>query len=189
MDNPKQNEIYISVDVETSGPYPGKYSLLSIGACVVDNPYITFYIELKPISKAATEEAIAIHGLSLVELAERGLEPAEAMSRFEQWLVAQTPEGQQPVFVGFNASFDWMFVNDYFHRYLGHNPFGHAALDIKSFYMGLASVPWSETTMRYVSPRYLDHQHLTHQALQDALDQGDIFYKMLVEARNKKKDS
>ncbi len=29
-------------------------------------------------------------------------------------------------FVAFNASFDWMFVKDYFHRFLGRNTFGHA---------------------------------------------------------------
>jgi DNA polymerase III epsilon subunit-like protein len=185
MTNLTPKETYISVDVETSGPYPGEYSLLAIGACVVDDPDKTFYVELKPVSDHATEEAIAIHGLSLVELAERGLEPAEAMNLFKDWLAAQTPAGQRPIFVGFNAAFDWMFVNDYFHRFLGYNPFGHAALDIKSFYMGSAGVAWAETTMRYVSPRYLTHQHLTHQALRDALDQADIFYKMLAEARKK----
>ena len=42
------SETFISVDVETSGPYPERYSLLSIGACVVENPDEGFYIELKP---------------------------------------------------------------------------------------------------------------------------------------------
>lgn len=185
MEQKKPGEVFISVDVETSGPYPGEYSLLAIGACVVEDPDKTFYVELKPLNENTTEEALAIHGLSMRELAERGLEPAEAMTRFKDWLAAQTPQGGTPVFVGFNAAFDWMFVNDYFHRFLGYNPFGHAALDIKSFYMGAAGVDWAETTMRYVSPRYLNHQHLTHQALSDALDQGDIFYKMLAEARKK----
>jgi len=150
MTNLTPNETYISVDVETSGPYPGEYSLLAIGACVVDNPEKTFYVELKPVSDASTEEAIAIHKLSLAELAEHGLEPAEAMNLFKDWLAAQTPEGGQPIFVGFNAAFDWMFVNDYFHRFLGYNPFGHAALDIKSFYMGLAGVPWDNLILAVI---------------------------------------
>jgi len=152
---------------------------------VVEDPDRTFYIELKPISEASTEEAFAIHGLSLAELEERGLEPVIAMDRFRQWLATQTPQGQKPIFVGFNAPFDWMFINDYFHRFLGYNPFGHAALDIKSFYMGFGGVSWVETTMAHLSPRYLNHKHLTHQALRDALDQADIFSKMLTEARKK----
>ena len=40
------------------------------------------------------------------------------------------------MFVGFNASFDWSFVNWYFHKFVGTNPFGVAALDIKAYYMG-----------------------------------------------------
>ncbi|SSH65668.1 Uncharacterised protein [Klebsiella pneumoniae] len=28
-----EKEIFVSVDVEASGPIPGKYSMLSIGAC------------------------------------------------------------------------------------------------------------------------------------------------------------
>jgi len=185
MNSSTLTEAYISVDVETAGPYPERYSLLSIGACTIAEPRETFYVELKPVSEEMTDKAISIHGLSLAALAERGLEPAEAMSRFEKWLADHTPPGQRPVFVAFNAAFDWMFINYYFYRYLGHNPFGHAALDIKAFYMGLAGVPWAETTMKYVGPRYLHNRPLTHQALHDALDQANIFHKMLLEALNR----
>ncbi|MCX6039353.1 MAG: 3'-5' exonuclease, partial [Chloroflexi bacterium] len=96
------------------------------------------------------------------------------------WLQEALPAGQRPVFVGFNAPFDWMFVNDYFYRFLGHNPFGHAAIDIKSYYMGLAKVPWAETTMRFLGQRYLNQPALIHHALRDALDQGEIFRKLLL---------
>jgi hypothetical protein len=41
-----------------------------------------------------------------------------------------------------------MFVNSYFHRFLGRNPFGHAALDMKAFFMGLTGVKWSETALQ-----------------------------------------
>ena len=43
-------ERYFSVDIETAGPIPGKYSMLSIGACVVDDPSQSFYAELQPIN-------------------------------------------------------------------------------------------------------------------------------------------
>ena len=105
------------------------------------------------------------------------------MTSFEEWLKDQASPNQQPIFVAFNAAFDWMFINYYFFHYLGHNPFGHAAIDIKAFYMGLAGVPWSQTSWRYISPKYVTAQHLTHHALQDALDQADIFKKMLDESR------
>lgn len=46
---PPTKEVFISVDIEASGPIPGEYSLLSIGACMVDNPDESFYAELKPV--------------------------------------------------------------------------------------------------------------------------------------------
>ncbi len=178
-------EAYVSVDVETAGPNPGQYSLLTIGACILQERPITFYIELKPVNDKMTAEAYAIHHLDIKRLSERGVPPAKALEKFEDWLKTEVPDGQKPVFLSFNAAFDWMFVNDYFHRYLGRNPFGHSALDIKSFFMGLTGVTWEETSMRIIGPRYLRDEQLTHHALRDALDQAEIFQKMLSEARGR----
>lgn len=178
-------EIFVSVDVETAGPNPSQYSLLTIGACSVEDSPRTFYVELKPLNDKITSEAYATHRLNMKRLAERGTQPAKAMADFDAWLSELSSEGQKLVFLSFNAPFDWMFVNDYFHRFIGHNPFGDSALDIKSFYMGLTGVPWSETSMSYIGPRYLRDQQLTHHALRDAMDQTEIFQKMLTEAREK----
>jgi ribonuclease T len=174
-------ETYISVDVETAGPNPSGYSLLSIGACTLYHPQQTFYVELIPVNDRATAEALAVSGLSLEALCERGVPPAEAMEAFAAWVRQVVPSGSRPVFAAFNAPFDWMFVHDYFYRYLGYNPFGYSALDIKALYMGLARVPWTETSMRQVGARYLDHRHLAHHALEDALDQAEILTKLLAE--------
>lgn len=34
------DEFYVSVDVETAGPVPDIYSLLSIGTCLVSEPLV-----------------------------------------------------------------------------------------------------------------------------------------------------
>ena len=176
-------EVFVSVDVETAGPNPSQYSLLTIGACsLVESPH-TFYVELKPLNDKITSESYASHRLDMKRLAERGTPPAKAMADFDAWLSELASEGQKLFFLSFNAPFDWMFVNDYFHRFIGRNPFGKSALDIKSFYMGLTGVPWSETSMHYIGPRYLRDQQMTHHALRDAMDQAEIFVKMLAEAR------
>ena len=175
---PPPPETFISVDVETSGPTPSHYSLLSIGACLVDDPARTFYIELRPVGQAVMDEAMQVHGLELERLQREGVEPAEAMARFEAWLRAEVPAGGLPVFVGFNAAFDWMFVADYFQRFLGRNPFGHTALDIKSYALGIHGGAWADTTKHALARRFPDHPHLTHHAVQDAIDQAALFRKL-----------
>ncbi len=105
------------------------------------------------------------------------------MKQFADWVNNVTPENNRPIFVAFNAPFDWMFVNEYFHRYLGDNPFGYSALDMKAFYMGLRGVAWSDTGFEKVTEYFKINHPLTHNALQDALDQAELFRKMLDEAK------
>lgn len=178
-------EVYISVDIEAAGPNPRDYAILSIGACIVDEPETSFYIELKPETPGVDERALAVSGLSMEALARDGVESAEAMRRFADWVESVTPEGSFPVFVAFNAPFDWMFIEDYFQRHLGRNPFGHSALDVKAYYMGMAGATWAATSMRHLSPRYLGGRHLTHNALGDAKDQAEMFSMMMADARER----
>lgn len=174
-------EVYVSVDVETAGPSPGEYGLLSIGACLVDEPQRGFYVELQPLTANALPEALAVNRLSLSALVEHGISPGEAMARFAAWLQSEIPSDRRPVFVALNAPFDWMFVNDYFHRFLGWNPFGHSALDMKALYMGLTGCRWSESSLANIAARYSVELQLTHHALEDAQDQARLFRHMLDE--------
>ncbi|HKZ43754.1 MAG TPA: 3'-5' exonuclease [Anaerolineales bacterium] len=183
---PETIKSYISIDVETSGPNPGQYSMLSIGACTLTEPRQTFYIELKPDKAGFRQDALAISGLSMETLANDGTPPKESMQKLADWLKEVIPEEERPLFVAFNAPFDWMFINDYFMRYLGFNPFGHAALDIKSYFMGQEKVKWSQTSMRYISDHLDGNGPLSHNALQDAIDQAKLFEKMLANASNDK---
>jgi DNA polymerase III epsilon subunit-like protein len=173
----------VVIDVEAAGPNPSDYALLSIGACTIGEQRETFYVELRPDRDASTPEAMSIHGLSLEQLAIHGVPPSDAMRQFAAWLDLLTPDGARPIFVAYNAPFDWMFVNDYFHRYLGHNPFGHAALDIKAYYMGLHGVPWAETTYRLASARYDISHPLLHHALDDATQEAALFEALLAAQR------
>jgi DNA polymerase III epsilon subunit-like protein len=173
------DEVLICVDVETAGPVPGQYAMLSIGACLVMNIAANFYIELKPDREDVVPEALAISGLDMDALQKNGEDPVAAMKAFASWVNVIAPAPARPVFVAFNASFDWMFINDYFHRYLGENPFGHSALDIKSYFMGQMGVNWADTSMQRISSFFLEERRLTHNALRDAQDQAEIFQKIL----------
>lgn len=108
------SETFISIDVETSGPYPERYSLLSIGACLVDNPDEGFYIELKPAKSQVLESSLRVSQLSVERLVKEGIPPALAMQDFHNWIRKAAPAGQRPIMVAFNAPFDWAFINHYF---------------------------------------------------------------------------
>jgi DNA polymerase III epsilon subunit-like protein len=171
----RKTEVFVSVDVETAGPIPGEYSLLSIGACVVDDPAKTFSCELKPINRNADPKALEVSGLSLDELAKNGLDPAEAMQTFAQWLDTLVGKDGSIVFVGLNAPFDWSFVNYYFHRFTGGNPFGFTALDIKALFMGATRCDWNETRSSKMAERLSPRLKGDHQALHDAQYQAELF--------------
>ena len=171
----EKKEIFISVDVETSGPIPGEYSLLTIGAVNVDDESQVFECALKPLTRNADPKALEVTGLSLDELERTGLSAHAAMHAFIAWLDKLVGPDSTPVFVGFNAPFDWSFVNYSFHRFVGQNPFGFAALDIKAYYMGATGCRWSDTRSTLVSASLRPQRSGNHNALTDALYQAELF--------------
>ncbi|MFZ1445257.1 MAG: hypothetical protein WAS49_07230, partial [Candidatus Dechloromonas phosphoritropha] len=88
-----------------------QYSLLTIGACNVSDPQQASSCELKPTTNNADPKALELTGLSLGRLERDGLEPAIGMQKFRDWVASTAGADGTPVFVGFNAAFDWSFVN------------------------------------------------------------------------------
>jgi DNA polymerase III epsilon subunit-like protein len=176
-------EVFVSVDIEASGQSPAVGSLLSIGACLVDRVDEGIYIELKPLAdRGWSDSAEQIHGLSRERLEQDGMDPADAMIRLEEWL-DYACAGGRPVFVGFNAPFDWMFVADYFWRYLARNPFGVSALDLKSYYMAAELIPrWDMTRRVHIDDKLGLKPDHSHHALEDA--QGQAVLARILLGRN-----
>jgi ribonuclease T len=178
----KVREVYISVDIEAAGPVPSTFSMLSLGAVVVDDPKKTFYVELKPVNEKFVPDAMKVVGRTLQDFAKGGRVPKEAMRAFRDWLVSDA-KAAKPVFVGFNASFDWAFVNFYFHQYLGQNPFGFGGIDIKSYYMGLTGCAWEDTRSSRIRSELKGPSPHTHNALDDAVEQAEMFKRMREKGR------
>ena len=168
---------WVSIDVETAGPDPSTHALLSIGACLVAQPEVEFYIELKPDQKAVDPQAMAVHGLDMRRLRATGTDPATAMGALEGWLQAQV--AGPATMVGFNAPFDWMFINQYFWYYLGRNPLGHSAIDIKALAMGWLLLPWKQTSFAALASRCDLPTSLGHHALDDARQQAILLQALV----------
>jgi hypothetical protein len=126
---------YVIVDVESDGPIPAEFSMVCFGAVIFDEVLDqTFYGQTRPISDRFNPEALAVSGFSR-EQHMRFDEPEGVMENFAGWL-GKNSKGRA-TFVSDNPAFDWQFINYYFHRFLGKNPFGFSARRIGDLYSGL----------------------------------------------------
>ena len=126
---------YVIVDIESDGPIPAEFSMVCFGAVVFDDRLdTTFYGKTRPISDRFVAEALAVSAFSR----EQHLafdDPKAVMENFAAWL-EQHVKGC-PIFASDNLAFDWQFINYYFNRFLGRNPFGFSGRRIGDLYAGL----------------------------------------------------
>ncbi|MDA0659312.1 MAG: exonuclease [Planctomycetota bacterium] len=150
---------FIMVDVEADGPIPGDYSMVCLGAIVVDPPLNkTFYGRLKPISEKWNPDALKIAGFSRQETLTFD-DPTTVMDTFDAW-VREVSRGR-PLFISDNNGFDWQFINWYFHHFLGSNPFGFSSANLASLYKGIVRDTYSNF-------RHLRKTEPTHHPVDDA---------------------
>lgn len=156
---------YIMVDVETDGAIPYDYSMLSLGAVVVEKGlHRTFYAEICPISDKFVPEALAVSGFTR-EQTLAFEKPLKVMQDFVVW-VLENAKGK-PFFISDNNGFDWMFVCWYLHHFLGRNLFGHSSTNLGSLYKGMVK----DTFQNFKHLRKRAH---THNALDDALGNAEV---------------
>lgn len=165
---------WISVDVEADGPAPGMYSMIALGAVLVNNPEVGFIGYLQPISEEWQPEALAISGFSREDTLEFP-DPSLTMAAFNRWIKdhAEPPY----IFAADNNGFDWQFVNYYFWRYLGHNPFGFSSKNINSIFHGLTKN--SRASFKHLRKTKHDHNPMhdargNAEALQHMRDEMDF---------------
>lgn len=157
------------VDVESDGQAPGLFSMVSFGAVLVDDKLDkTFYGETKPITNMWDEEALSISGFSREEH-EGFNEPREVMVDFDNWL-KENSKGR-PIMLSDNIAFDWQFINYYFHRYLGRNPFGYSGRRIGDLYCGMVK----DSFAKWKHLRITNHSHFP---VDDAKGNAEALLKM-----------
>lgn len=160
---------YIMVDIESDGPIPGDYSMVSFGAVLIDEKLDkTFYGRLRPISDKYIPEALQVSGHSREETLVFDA-PEKVMADFEEWI--KTHSKGRPFFISDNNGFDWMFICWYFHHFLQRNPFGHSSQNLGSMYKGLVS----DTFQNFKHLRETSH---THHPVDDAKGNAEALLKM-----------
>lgn len=179
------SEIYVSTDIEADGPIPGPHSMLSIGsaAFTADGVMISTFsanLELLPGASGDPEtmQWWSKHPEAWATARRNAIAPVEAVGKYVAW-VKQLPG--KPVFVGYPASFDFLFVYWYLIRFAGESPFGFSALDIKTYAMATLNLPFSDSTKKNMPERWFQSHSHSHVALADAIEQGHLFCAMMAD--------
>ena len=86
-----------------------------------------------------------------------------------------------PVFVAYPAGFDFLFMYWYMIRFAGECPFSFSALDIKTYAMAVLKCGYRQSTKRQFPKRWFSEHRHTHIAIDDAIEQGELFLSMLSE--------
>lgn len=183
----KRVDAYFSADVETDGPIPGPFSILSFALVYAGsfdgmhferpvNYSCRFYRELKPISDVFEPEALRVNGLDRARLCLEGEKPEIVMTEAYRW-VRKVAGSEKPVLVAYPLSFDWTWLYWYFIRFSKEgSPFDYSrCFDIKTAVAVKAGIPISEASRSRLHPSLRSHHAHTHHALDDATEQAEIF--------------
>lgn len=157
----------VVVDVEADGELPGRNSMVCFGAVVVDKQGKfdkTFYGQTAPISNNWKPEALAISGFSREEH-EKFDDPVITMQDFNMWVQEQG----KCIFISDNLAFDWQWINYYFHRFIGSNPFGFSGQRIGDKFQGFFNDPY----YKWKKHRITNH---THNPVDDAKGNAEALY-------------
>lgn len=187
QDPRRRVDSYFSADVETDGPIPGPYSVLSFAIVYAgsfdgsafrrpDRYDQVFYRELRPISEAFEPEALRINGLDRQRLCTEGADPQGAMTDACRWVRSVCP-GAEPVLVAYPLSFDWTWLYWYFIQFSAEgSPFYYSrCFDIKTAVAVKAGIPIAEASRSRIDPVLRSRHAHTHHAVDDAIAQAEIF--------------
>lgn len=181
-------DVYFSADVETDGPIPGPYSMLSFalvyagrydGATFERSTFAKreiFYCELRPISDEFQVEALEVNGLDRERLKVEGASPSDAMRSASDFVRKVTGERGRPVLVAYPVSFDWTWLYWYFVKFCGESPFRHSdCFDLKTAYAVKAREPIARSGRTRILRELRSDRPHSHNALDDAFEQAEIF--------------
>jgi hypothetical protein len=178
----KQKEIFVSVDIEADGRLVGINSLLSLGSVaffVDEDGYkqiATFEANLEEYPNAVQDEKIMEWWKKFPEAWEKIREntqpPEVVMQNYLKWLKALPGK---VVFVGYPATYDFMFVFWYLKRFTGEEPFRWAGLCSKTYFMAVLKEKKWLSFSKNIPDKYKSNQPHDHTSLNDAIEQGQEF--------------
>jgi len=160
---------YIVVDVESDGPIISEHSMVCFGAVIVEPSLSkTFYGQVRPISDQYQASALAISGFSREEHLKFD-DPVDVMKNFAEW-IKENSKGH-PILISDNNGYDASWINYYFHKFYGRNPFGFSSRRIGDIYAGLMK----DVHVKWKHLRKTTH---THHPVDDAKGNAEVILHM-----------
>lgn len=188
-----KRDIYISIDIEADGPYPGSFSMLSLGAAAFlppsREPVATFEVNLKPLHGAGQHPDTMAWWSGYPDAWEHAtkdpITPSYAINNLINWVAGLRQLHQaDPVMVVY-PSWDYMWVQWYLAKFSpeDRSPFGLGSLDVKTLAMAsLKLTRFKEAAKRRFPKRWEEGQPKhTHKAVEDAIGQGVLFVNIINE--------
>lgn len=181
-------EIYVSTDIEADGPIPGPNSMLSFGSVAFDLSDLDNPREIGNFGRNLIQLKDALPDpVTMTEFWDKNqdawnacrqnqVEPDIAMKEYVDWLM--TLPGKV-VFVGYPATYDFMWMYWYMMKFVGNCPFKFQGLDAKTYACAILKIPFRAASKSNMPKKWFDqslkHSHL---AVDDAREQGIMFARM-----------
>lgn len=195
-------DIFVSLDVETTGPCPGVGELATIGAVAYHGETLEevdrFYSKLLPASGFGDwtwepttkewwwqqDEGVRLEALWKAPRSS----PALVARELVRWTVSLPGK---PVFVAHPVAFDWAWINDLILKHAppgksnsAYNPFGYRPQCLRALAWALGDgKKWGED--RTEGDGFHVPSKVPHHALHDAEAQGETMVKVLREIRRR----
>jgi hypothetical protein len=180
-------DIYVSIDVESTGPCPGLYSMISLGAAAFTRDgeelgtWSSNLAELPDAYRDPDTMAFwAEHPEAWALATENPIEPGIAMDAFASWVARL---GGKPMAAASPASFDFSFVCWYCWKFTHKSPLGYDCIDVRSLAMGITYSRgyYDLREQQFAAIRKeVDREGLReHVALDDAIEQGRLLVALL----------
>jgi hypothetical protein len=189
--------MYLSIDVETDGPVPGLYSMISLGLAgftIQKDLVWEMEINLFPIEGASRDPNTMIwwehpdQKEAWAHLMKNRQQPKEAMIQLAND-IEKLKLQYRVVTIAWPSCFDWMFIHWYMHKFVGNNPLGRRAKCADTYAWAISRTTHPNVSIAPLLEDWEDNRFThSHKALDDAKDQGAKFINMLNEMTKNGKD-
>lgn len=199
-------QLWLSFDVETTGPIPGLHSMLSLGVSAwLDKGGDSFQevgefsVNIRPLDYCGWDDdtskwwdEVDRHGPALVITRTDPQEPFSAMRSLIEWL-AELPSNAPHVWAAYPATFDMPFLRYYAQRFAKNewetmyreDPMQRiACFDIATLASDMLKLPYHRVSRKVMPLNWTKFENpCPHVALNDAKEQAHLLVGMLRDAR------